>query len=64
MVKGNIVYCFGADWTSIIKDMGGIGVIIGCPRAALDSGISFVAPAACVNIEVGEGIQKYINSTE
>ncbi|XWS28596.1 hypothetical protein CRYUN_Cryun25bG0084000 [Craigia yunnanensis] len=63
-IKGKIVYCFGLDRTSIIKDMGGIGVIISCARATLDSGISFVASAACVNIKVGEGIQKYINSTK
>ncbi|XWS28595.1 hypothetical protein CRYUN_Cryun25bG0083900 [Craigia yunnanensis] len=63
-VKEKIVYCSPDDRSSIIKDMGGIGIIIGCQPANLDAGLSFVAPAACVSFEVGESIKKYINSTK
>ncbi|XWS52862.1 hypothetical protein CRYUN_Cryun11dG0108600 [Craigia yunnanensis] len=44
-VKGKIVYCNGGNKASIIKNMGGIGVIIGCGPAAVDVGSSFVIPA-------------------
>ncbi|XP_022754095.1 subtilisin-like protease SBT4.15 [Durio zibethinus] len=45
-VKGKIVYCNGGNKNYIIKNMGGIVVIMGCEPAARDAGYSFIIPAA------------------
>ncbi|XVE79284.1 hypothetical protein DITRI_Ditri14bG0045500 [Diplodiscus trichospermus] len=63
-VKGKIVYCNKANKASLIKSMGGIGVILGCGPADLDAGFTFAISGACVDTHVGDRILQYINSTK
>lgn len=64
-VKGKLVYCELQVWgmDSVVKGLGGIGVIIES-STSLDTAQIYMAPGTMVNETVGKAIALYINSTK
>ncbi|KAA8544226.1 hypothetical protein F0562_022238 [Nyssa sinensis] len=62
-VKGKIVLCEGGGDDTVIKEMGGLGMIMSSDDH-LDTGFTFLIPAANVDTYEGDKIDKYINSTK
>nr|POE88667.1 subtilisin-like protease sbt4.15 [Quercus suber] len=61
-VKGKIVLCKEGLIQDYIKEIGGLGAIVSLQQQS-NTGFTYTIPAAFIDTNVGDKIEKYVNST-